>query len=202
MSLAISRKRWVSKSNERESCGRNAVPGLSLTFLHCAMPKDKNEESGARSQEPGARSIHGGTRQSGRATVSKHGLKGLCCGGSRNAPRRSFQEYTCTNSCTTAPFTRLPLSLSGQGEMSRSYRIRTVILMNLSTFEAFPVHRSTAPPLHRSTAPPLHRSTTPSPSLHHSITPSLHHSITPSLHHSITPSLHHSITPSLHRSPS
>jgi hypothetical protein len=150
MILAISRKRWVSKSNERESCGRIAVPGLSLTFLHCAMPKDKNEE-------PGARSIHGGTRQSGRATVSKHGPKGLCCRGSRNAPRRSFQEYTCTNSCTTAPFTRLPLSLSGQGEMSRSYRIRTVILMNLSTFEAFPVNRSIAP-------------ITP-------ITPSLHHSI-------------------------
>jgi hypothetical protein len=41
--LAISRKRWVSKSNERESCGRIAVPGSSLTFLHFAMPKDKNE---------------------------------------------------------------------------------------------------------------------------------------------------------------
>ena len=44
MILAISRERRVSESDERESCDRIAVPGLSRTFLHRAIPKDKNEK--------------------------------------------------------------------------------------------------------------------------------------------------------------
>ena len=121
MILAISRKRWVSKSNERESCGRITVPGLSLSFLHCAMPKDKNDsgvrsrsqesgvdgvmESGVRSQESGVRSQEWSRSERVNASEARKPVrirsshcdqprpKGLCCRSPRNAPRRSFHEF-------------------------------------------------------------------------------------------------------------
>ncbi len=121
MILAISRKRWVSKSNERESCGRIAVPGLSLTFLHCAMPKDKNDKSGVQEYQEHSRSerVNASEARNPVRIRSSHcdqpRPKGLCC-----RSRGTRHGDLSTNSCTTARFTRLPLSLSGKGEMSSS----------------------------------------------------------------------------------